>query len=167
MSARDIASEIITLTKQPDKPSPLVLVVYSRSTSSSSRGPRDFRNENETMRITAPTIDGEVIFRISFPLTNYTTVDSEGHLSNMRQSQRTVLEYKLDNIQGAASCVEGYMSYRDQRDIMLFPLNGSDLGPFPLGRWCFDESRGGLNDPKKLNLRLTVIQQVLLSLLVA
>lgn len=167
MSARDIASEIITLTKQPDRPSPLVLVVYSRSTSSSSRGPRDFRNENDTMRITAPTVDGEVIFRISYPLTNYTTLDSDGHLSNMRQSQRTVMEYTHDNIRGAASCVEGYMSYRDQRDVMLFSLNGSGLGPFPLGRWCLDVSRGGLNDPKMMNLRLSIIQQVLMSLLVA
>jgi hypothetical protein len=165
MSARDIAHEIVTLTKQPDRTTPQVLVVYSRSTSSSSRGPRDFRNENETMRITAPTVNGNVLFRISYPLTNYTTLDPDGHLS-MRQSQRTVIEYKVDNIQGAAACVEGYMTYRDQRDVMLFVLNGNDLGPFPLGRWCLEEGRGGSSDSQKMSCRLNVIQQILISLLV-
>lgn len=165
MSAKDIAKEIVTLTKQPDRPSPLVLIVYSRSTSSASRGPRDFRNENDTMRITAPRTSGEIVFRISYPLTSYTTLNSEGHLS-MRQSHRTVIEYKQNDIQGAASCVEGYMSYRDQRDIMLFTLNGRELGPFPLGRWCLEESRCGSSDSIKMNSRLDVIRQILMSLLI-
>jgi hypothetical protein len=165
MSARDIAQEIVTLTKQPDRASPQVLVVYSRSTSSSSRGPRDFRNENDTMRITAPRVNGDTIFRISYPLTNYTTLSADGHLS-MRRSQRTVMEYKLENVQGAAACVEGYMAYRDQRDVMLFVLNGNDLGPFPSGRWCLEEGRGGSSDSQKMSSRLNVIQQILMSLLV-
>lgn len=118
------------------------------------------------MRITAPTIRGELVFRISFPLTNYTTLNSEGHLS-MRQSHRTILEYKLRDVHGAASCVEGYMSYRDQRDVMLFALNGNDLGPFPLGRWCLEESRGGSNDSGKMSSRLNVIEKILMALLVA
>ena len=166
MSARDIAREIVTMTKPPDRPAHHVLIVFSRSTSSSSRGPRDFRNENDTMRITAPTVNGEVIFRISYPLTNYTTLNTDGHLS-MRQSRRTVLEYTSSNVQGAAACVEGYMTYRDQRDIMLFTLDGTELGPFPLGRWCLDESRGGSTDSAKMSSRLNVIQQILTSLLVA
>ena len=165
MSAQDIAKEIVTMTKQTDRPSPLILVVYSRSTSSSSRGPCDFRNENDTMRITAPTVDGEIIFRISFPLTSYTTLNSQGHLS-MRQSHRTVLEYKQNDLHGAASCVEGYMSYRDQPDVMLFTWDGLSLGPFPLGRWCLEERRGRMNDFVMMSSKLSVIEHILLSLLV-
>eukprot|EP00804_Cyclotella_cryptica_P023743 CCRYP_011150-RA/>CCRYP_011150-RA protein AED:0.34 eAED:0.34 QI:276/1/1/1/0/0/3/337/168 len=167
MSASDIAKEIITFTKRTDRPSPLVLIIYSRS-SLSSRGPRDFRNENDTMRITAPTVRGDIVFRVSFPLTNYTAVNSSGNLS-IQQSQRAVLEYNArDNLPGAASCVEGYMTYRDQRDVMLFTLeeNGTDLGPFPLGRWCLEDSRSGSSDTGKISSRLTVLQQILMSLLV-
>ncbi|KAL7482330.1 hypothetical protein ACHAW6_008004 [Cyclotella cf. meneghiniana] len=167
MSASDIAKEIITLTKRTDRQSPLALIVYSRS-SLSSRGPRDFRNENDTMRITAPTINGDIIFRISFPLTNYTALNASGNLS-IQQSQRTVLEYNArHNVQGAASCVEGYMTYRDQRDVVLVTLeeNGTDLGPFSLGRWCLEDSRGGSSDAAKTSSRLNVMQQILMSLLV-
>lgn len=167
MSASDIAKEIITLTKRIDRSSPLVLIIYSRS-SLSSRGPRDFRNENDTMRITAPTSNGDITFRISFPLTNYTALNTSGNLS-MQQAQRTVLEYNArDNLSGAASCVEGYMTYSDQRDVLLFSLeeNGTDLGPLPLARWCLEDSRSGSSDTGKISSRLYVLQQVLMSLLV-
>eukprot|EP00970_Alexandrium_tamarense_P008680 scaffold1657_cov182-Alexandrium_tamarense.AAC.23 len=157
MSAQDLAREIISLSQTPDRPSPLVLVVYSRS---SSRGrPRDFRNENDTMRVTAPTIGGEVILRVSFPAPNYTPSIGGGGIGDgesqvgSRQTLRTILEYVAwHNLEGASSCVEGYMSYRDQRDVMLFTLteNGA-LGSFPLARWSLEER--GDNDSAKIASR--------------
>ena len=89
------------------------------------------------MRITAPSVDREVVFRVFFPLTNYTAVNLSGNLS-VQQSERTVLQYKRENLRGAATCVEGYMAYQDQRDVVLFRLeNGGDLGPSPIEEVVF------------------------------
>jgi hypothetical protein len=117
------------------------------------------------MRITAPVVNGESVFRVSFPLTNYTAVNSSGNLS-VQQSQRTVLDYKRENVGGAAACVEGYMTHRDQRDVMLFTLENGELGPFPLGRWCLEDGRGGSSEGAKISYRLDVLRQILMSLLV-
>ena len=163
MDAKDLAREVVAYTQPRDRLSPLVLVVFCRSW----RG-RDVRNENNTMRITAPIENGCLILRIIFPTPNYAPTLGHNVQNNVRLEERTlertVLDYDgTNNLEGAASCIEGHMSYRDNHDIMLFNLLSSgDLGPNPLSRWSlsFEVERGN-----HTTSRLQIIQQILRSLL--
>mmetsp|Transcript_4640 Transcript_4640/g.8247 ORF Transcript_4640/g.8247 Transcript_4640/m.8247 type:complete len:161 (+) Transcript_4640:259-741(+) len=159
MDATDLAREVVAYTQPRDRPSALVLVVYSRSW----RG-RDVRNENNTMRITAPVENGHLLLRVAFPAPNNApTIGHNAH--DPVQTVRTVVEYDgSNNLEGAASCIEGHMSYRGNDDIMLFALlDNAELGPDPLARWSlsFEEERGN-----RTASRLQIIQQILRSLLV-
>lgn len=162
--AADLAREIISQSQLRCRPSPLALVVYSRSLSG-----RILRNENETMRITAPIDRGQLILRVSFPVPNYAPAigrNIQHQNDDDNQLQRTMLEYNArEDLEGAASCVVGYMSYRDQRDVMMFSVmaNG-DLGPFPLARWSLDES--SCPESGHTAYRLQIVQQILRALLV-
>jgi hypothetical protein len=85
------------------------------------------------MRVEAPIEGGKPIFRICFPLPN----------DNDQRVQQTILNYDAANVEGAATCIEGYMSYRDKRDVMLFPIIEGNMGPFPLSRWTLEENSSG------------------------
>lgn len=102
---------------------------------------------------------------------NYTPANTIAGHNNQNNSQsiriqRTVLDYSArDNMEGAVACIEGHMSYRDHRDVMLFTLTeNGDLGPFPLARWSMEDS--GSREPGKAVSRLQVLQHILKSLLV-
>lgn len=156
--ASELAKEIVQMSQRQDRASPLVLIVYSRST----RG-QDIRNEEETMRITAPIKGGNVVFRVCFPVPNYTPHRRQQSVHDNNQLvEQTVLDYDADNIDGAAACIEGYMSYRDKRDVMLFQVieNGA-LGQFPLSRWTLEENQSG-----NTSSRVQTLQQILNVLLV-
>mmetsp|Transcript_18461 Transcript_18461/g.31220 ORF Transcript_18461/g.31220 Transcript_18461/m.31220 type:complete len:169 (-) Transcript_18461:591-1097(-) len=155
--ASELAKEIVQMSQRQDRTSPLVLIVYSRSTRS-----RDIRNEQETMRITAPIEGGKLIFRISFPIQNYTPILGNNVHDNNQLADQTILDYDADNIEGAATCIEGYMSYRDKRDVMLFQvIHNGDLGQFPLSRWTLEENQSG-----KTGSRVQTLQKILNVLLV-
>ena len=161
MDAADLAREVVAYNQPNDRPPRLVLVIYSRSW----RG-RDVRNENNTMRITAPIENGRLILRVAFPRPNDAPPAIGRHAQNNIQAaeERTVLDYDgTNNLEGAASCIEGHMSYRDNHDVMLFNLlDNGDLGANPLARWSlsFEEERGN-----QTISRLRIIQQILKSLL--
>lgn len=159
--ASELAKEIVQLSQRQDRASPLVLIVYSRSTRYA-----DIRNEQGTMRVTAPIEGGKLIFRVCFPDPN--TTNTPIHLrqqnvnNNIELSEQTILDYDAENIEGAATCIEGYMSYRDKRDVMLFQVidNGA-LGQFPLSRWTLQE-----NQSAKTASRVQTLQKILNVLLV-
>lgn len=152
MSAEELAKEIVAMSRLRDRPSPLLLVVYSRSMRS-----RDIRNSQETMRIEAPVEDGKCIVRIFFPVPNYNNLHDSNHVV-----QQTILDYDAENnVAGAAACIEGYMSYRDKRDVMLFPILDGQLGTFPLSRWTLE-----LNESGKTASRTNTLEQILNVLLV-
>ncbi|KAL7466081.1 hypothetical protein ACHAXS_006378 [Conticribra weissflogii] len=162
--ASDLAREIITHTQILDRPSPLVLVVYSRSLSG-----RILRNEFETMRITAPVDRGRIVLRISFPAMNIspTAVQTHGEEDDQNPSrQRTVLDYDAKTcLEGAASCVVGYMSYRDHHDVMMFLLESDgELGQLPLAKWSLDDN--SFSDAGTASYKIQTTQPILRSLLV-
>ena len=128
--ATDLAKEIIFQSRPRDRPSSLALVIYSRATG------RDLWSEHENMRITAPIDDGEHVLRIIFPVPNYNhAIDQNNQISLL---ERAKLEYNArDNIEGAASCIEGFMSYTDQRDVMMFTLMKTEI-------WARFHWHGGL-----------------------
>lgn len=116
------------------------------------------------MRITAPVENGCLILRIAFPIPNYAPTIGQ-NAQNDVQHERTTLEYDgINNLEGAASCIEGHMSYRNNPDIMMFQLlNNGELGANPLTRWSLSfEAEGG----NQTSSRLKIIQQILRSLLV-
>ena len=122
------------------------------------------RNEHNAMRITAPTENGHLILRVAFPMPNYTP--AIGHnVQNNVQAERTTLEYDgTNNLEGAAACIEGHMSYRDNHDIMLFKLlDNGELSANPLSRWSLSFEGERVNQTAS---RLQIIQQILKSLLV-
>lgn len=159
--ASELAKEIVQMSQRQDRASPLVLIVYSRSTRSA-----DIRNEQETMRVTAPIENGKLILRVCFPVPNttYTPIHlrQQNVHTNNQLAEQTILDYDADNIEGAATCIEGYMSYRDKRDVMLFQMidNGA-LGQFPLSRWTLEENQSG-----KTASRVQTMQKILNVLLV-
>mmetsp|Transcript_30399 Transcript_30399/g.47630 ORF Transcript_30399/g.47630 Transcript_30399/m.47630 type:complete len:164 (-) Transcript_30399:561-1052(-) len=160
--ASELAREIVQMSQRQDKASSLVLIIYSRSTRSA-----DIRNEHETMRVTAPIEGGKLILRVCFPVPN--TAHTPIHLrqqnfhNNNQSAEQTILDYDADNIEGAATCIEGYMSYRDKRDVMLFQVIGTNgaLGQFPLSRWTLEENQSG-----KTASRVQTLQKILNVLLV-
>lgn len=155
--ASELAKEIVSMSQRRDRTSPLVLIVYSRSTRS-----RDIRNEQETMRVTAPIENGQLIFRVSFPAPTYTPIIGYNARDSDQVVEQTILDYDADNIEGAATCIEGYMSYRDKRDVMLFPVIGNgNLGQYPMSRWTLEENQSG-----KTGSRVKTLQQILSVLLV-
>lgn len=149
--ASELAKEIVQMSQRQDRASPLVLIIYSRSTRS-----QDIRNEEETMRVTAPIEGGKVVFRVCFPV----RVDRRQQSDSNKLAEQTILDYDAENIDGVAACIEGYMSYRDKRDVMLFQVidNGA-LGQFPLSRWTLDQSGN-------TSSRLQTLQKILNVLLV-
>mmetsp|Transcript_17949 Transcript_17949/g.37530 ORF Transcript_17949/g.37530 Transcript_17949/m.37530 type:complete len:165 (+) Transcript_17949:44-538(+) len=162
--ASDLAREIIAQTQLHDRSSPLVLVVYSRSLSG-----RILRNELETMRITAPVHQGRIVIRISFPIPNFTATavqtqrDGDGHNPSRQQA---VLDYDATTcLEGTASCVVGYMTHRDHRDIMMFFLESEGkLGQFPLARWSLDDNSSPGAGITSYKIQIT--QQILRAILV-
>ena len=155
--ASELAKEIVSMSQRRDRTSPLVLIVYSRSTRS-----RDIRNEQETMRVTAPIENGQLIFRVSFPAPTYTPIIGNNARDSDQVVEQTILDYDADNNEGAATCIEGYMSYRDKRDVMLFPVIGNgNLGQYPMSRWTLEENQSG-----KTGSRVKTLQQILSVLLV-
>ena len=153
MNAQDLAREVVAYNNPRDRPSSLVLVVFCRSW----RG-RDVRNENHTMRITAPIEDGRILLRIVFP-----TIIHEGN--HTVQTNKTVLEYDAtSNTEGAASCIEGFCTCRDNHEIIMFKLlEDGELGAEPLTRWSLSFPKEKDN---QTTTRLQIIQQILRSLLV-
>lgn len=155
--ASELAKEIVSMSQRRDRASPLVLIVYSRSTRS-----RDIRNEHETMRVTAPIENGQLIFRVRFPVPNYSPIIGNNARDSDQVVDQTILDYDTDNIEGAATCIEGYMSYRDKRDVMLFQvMENGNLGQYPMSRWTLEENQSG-----KTGSRVKTLQQILNVLLV-
>lgn len=155
--ASELAKEIVAMSQRRDRTSPLVLIVYSRSTRS-----RDIRNEQETMRITAPIENGQLIFRVCFPIQNYAPILGNNLHDSNQLVEQTILDYDEGNIDGAATCIEGYMSYRDKRDVMLFQaIDNGNLGQFPMSRWTVEENQSG-----NTASRIKTLQQILNVLLV-
>jgi len=116
------------------------------------------------MRITAPIEGGNVLFRLCFPVPNYSPVHrmQQSVDNNNQLAEQTVLDYDVENIDGAAACIEGYMSYRDKRDVMLFQvIDNSALGQFPLSRWTLEENLSG-----NTSSRVQTLQKILNVLLV-
>ena len=89
-------------------------------------------------------------FRVVFPLSNRTTVFRSHNAQNydvQQMEERTILEYNgSNNLEGAASCIEGHISCSGNCGIMLFRLldDSSGLGQNALTRWSlsFEEERG-------------------------
>ena len=161
MDARDLAREVVAYAQPQDRSSPLVLVVYCPTW----RG-RDVRNEHITMRITAPVENGRLILRLTFPTPNYTPTLGQNDAQNDNvSSARIILEYDgVNNLEGAASCIEGFMTCRANYGMMLFKMSeNGNLGPISLAKWdlSFQEERGN-----QTASRLQIIQQILRSLLV-
>lgn len=158
MEATDLARQVAAFNQPADRPSPLVLVVFSQRW----RG-LDIRNRNLTMRITAPIEDGRLVLRIVFPTPNYTPTIGRNNAETNVQTEGATLEYDgSNNLEGAAACIEGHMALRDVHDIMLFDfLDDGELGANPLSRWslCFEGERGN-----QTSSRLHILQQILRSL---
>lgn len=161
--ASDLAREIIAKTQLHDRSSPLVLIVYSRSLSG-----RIIRNESETMRITAPAHQGRIVIRISFPNPNFAAAATQTQRDGDRHNpsrQQTVLDYDATTcLEGAASCVVGYMSYRDHQDIMMFLLESDGkLGQCPLARWSLDDnsSPGAATTSHKIQITQQILRAIL------
>ena len=110
------------------------------------------------MRVTAPIEGGKVVFRVCFPV----RVDRRQQSDSNKLADQTILDYDADNVDGAAACIEGYMSYRDKRDVMLFQVvDDGALGQFPLSRWTLEENQSG-----NTSSRLQTLQKILNVLLV-
>ena len=153
--ASELAKEIVQLSQRRDRASPLALIVYSRSTIS-----RDIRNERENMRVTAPIEDGKLIFRICFPAPNAYPLGS--NVDRNQIAEQTILDFDEDNIEGAATCIEGYMTYRGKEDVMLFHFSeNGDLRQLPLSRWIMDKRKAESTDE-----RIKTLKQILRTLLV-
>lgn len=156
MDAADLAREVVAYNQLRDRPSPLVLVVYSRMW----RGQLGVRNRAVTMRITSPIENGQLMLRVSFP-----PLGANGHGLD-DQGGRAVLEYDaVNNLEGVASCIEGYMTHSGNYDMILFVLlENGDLGPNPLGKWHLDQVGDGGHC--RTATRIQILQQILRSLLV-
>ena len=143
MDAADLAREVCTFDHRRDRPSPLVLIVCPIGAT---------RLLKETaFKITAPVEDGRQIIRCDIPA------------FPPPRSRRTVLDYDRTNLDGAASCIEGYMLNNNVHELRLLLLEVSDGGWFEndrlVGRWTFAQESQIQNGS-----RLISIQSILKSL---
>ncbi len=76
-----------------------------------------------TLQVTAPVENGRQILRVDIPA------------YPRPRSWRTVLDYDATNLEGVASCIEGYMFNNDLDELRLFEVTGGLSRDCLVGTW--------------------------------
>lgn len=145
----DLAKEIVQLSKEPNRPSQLALVICARRLF-------DFRNEDldpyDTMIVHAPIEEGQLVFRIISSYPHY--------------------EFKYNarsNIDGAATCVYGFLM-RNSGDYIRLVGYSQDVRNMvnnfdhPISEWNVKVDRSG--EPEATMRTIQMVNQILKTLLV-
>ena len=138
MDAADLAREVCSYNNLLDRPSRLVLAVCPIE---SIRVPKEI-----IFQVTAPVVNGCRILRCEIPP------------SPPSRSWRMVIDYDATNLEGAASCIEGYMLSNNFHELRLLEVTE--------GRYANDGLVGKWSLMKKNELQSQRIPQILKSLLV-